>query len=219
VDYREFGTQVDFVPIVLGNGQIRLEVRPQISSLDAASGVTFGGISVPGLRSRGVDTACELQAGQTFALAGLIQQTVEARNTGIPLLADLPWIGAMFRRVEEQTNEIELMILVTPELIGPMDAHEVPPCGPGQLTTSPSDHELYGRGYIEVPNCCNDGNCPQCRGSQYLPADVPPHAGAANNPYRAFYPSSNSVRNGNSHGSMANPAPVIVGPVGYDVIE
>jgi pilus assembly protein CpaC len=166
IEYKQFGTRVDFVPIVLGNGSVRLEVRPQVSELDNANGVTLNGNRIPGLRTRWVDTAVEMRAGQTLALAGLIQTRVEAQNRGIPWLADLPWAGAAFRRVEEQQNEIELVVTVRPELVDALDPHEVPACLPGTQSTSPTDCELYFRGYIEVPNCCTDGSCPNCQGRQ-----------------------------------------------------
>ena len=167
VEYKQFGTRVDFVPIVLGNGNIRLEVRPQVSELDNANGVTLNGTRIPGLRTRWVDTAVEMQAGQTLALAGLIQTRIESQNRGIPWLADLPWAGAAFRRVEEQQNEIELVVTVRPELVDALDPHEVPQCLPGQQSTSPNDVELYFRGYLEVPNCCSDGSCANCQSKAY----------------------------------------------------
>lgn len=163
IQFKEFGTRVDFVPIVLGNGNIRLETRPQVSEVDEARGVTINNITVPGLRSRWVDTAVEMRAGQTLALAGLIQQRTESEVAAVPWLGELPWIGAAFRRTQETMNEIELLIMVRPELVDALDPHEVPPCGPGELTTSPSDTDLFYRAYNEVPKCCNDGSCPQCR--------------------------------------------------------
>ena len=93
----------------------------------------------------------------------MIQTRTEAENRGVPWVADLPWIGAAFRRVEETANEVELVILVTPELVDPLDRHEVPPCGPGTRTGSPGDVDLYWRGYIEVPRCCTDGSCTRCQ--------------------------------------------------------
>lgn len=163
VEYKRFGTRVDFVPIVLGNGNIRLEVRPQVSEIDNARGVDIDGFRVPGLRNRWVDTAVEMRAGQTLALAGLIQDRVESQNRGVPFLADLPWAGTMFRRVVQSSNEIELLVLVRPEYADAMDRHEVPMFGPGEHTEVPSDKELYMRGYMEVPNCCPDGSCLKCR--------------------------------------------------------
>jgi pilus assembly protein CpaC len=163
IEYKAFGTRVDFVPIVLGNGAIRLEVRPQISEIDNARSVTVNNVTVPGLRDRWVDTAVEMKAGQTLALAGLIQTRVESENRGVPWVADIPWAGAAFRRVQETINEVELVVLVRPELVEALDPHEVPRCGPGEFTTSPSDVDLYWRGYNEVPKCCLDGSCPDCQ--------------------------------------------------------
>lgn len=152
IQWREFGTRIDFVPIVLGNGTLRLEVRPDISQVDSSLRDSVTG--TVGFRSRRADTAVEMKAGQTLAIAGLVESRTEATNRGIPVLADLPWLGAPFRRVQERVNEIETLIFVTPEFCEAMDPCEVPPCGPGQLTTSPTDCELYGRGYIEVPKNC-----------------------------------------------------------------
>jgi pilus assembly protein CpaC len=158
VQWREFGTRIDFVPIVLGNGVIRLEVRPEVTDIDPSLRDAVTG--TPGFRTRRADTAVEMKAGQTMAIAGLISTREEATNRGIPVLADLPWFGVPFRRVTNRSNEIELLIFVTPEFCEAMDPNEVPPCGPGQLTVSPNDAELYGRGYLEVPKAgCTGPNC------------------------------------------------------------
>jgi len=150
-----FGTQVDFVPIVLGNGQIRLEVRPKISEIDLTPGdnVAFQ------TKVSEVDTGVEMQAGQTLALAGLVQQRVRAQHRGLPFISDLPVIGIPFRSVSEEVDEIELLVLVTPEFVDAMDPHEVPMCGPGMESVSPSHLDLYCKGYIEVPACgpCGPG--------------------------------------------------------------
>ena len=168
--YRPYGTQVDFVPIVLGNGAIRLEVRPRISQLDYTHSVTFNGTTVPALVVREVDTGVEMRAGQTLAIAGLVQNQVETTKSGIPWLMDLPYVGAAFRQVSDQINEVELLIMVTPQLIEAMDPNEVPLCGPGLSTTNPTDLELYGKGYTEVPNLCMPGG----------PAAGPPIIGGPN---------------------------------------
>jgi len=158
IQYREFGTQVDFVPIVLGNGMVRLEVRPQITELDNSLSVQLNGTNIPGFRQRRADVGVEMRAGQTLAIAGLIYSRVEAQSRGIPWVADLPWFGAPFRRNTERMNEVELVIMVTPEFAEAMEPNEVPPCGPGQTTTSPTDTELYYRGYLEVPTKCDNCN-------------------------------------------------------------
>lgn len=234
VEYREFGTRVDFVPIVLGNGRVRLEVRPQVSEIDPSRSVTINNTTVPGLRTRWADTAVEMNAGQTLALAGLIQTQTETENKGLPWLSDLPWVGAAFRRVEEQHNEIELLILVTPEFVSALDPHEVPPCGPGQLSERPSDVDLYWRGYLEVPKCCDGGGCQQCHGEKpasYQPLDPPdvpevesavPAAASARNPVPVTSASTSGLRLPRQSGSASDQQatrskpPTLIGPFGYD---
>ena len=169
VEYKKFGTQVDFVPIVLGNGNIRLEVRPRVSEIDDTRSITLQEFTVPALKVREVDTAVELKSGQTLALAGLVQTRVEAQERGLPFLGDLPYVGAAFRTVEEEVNEIELLILVTPEFVDGMEPCEVPPCGPGMESVSPTNCQLYGGGHLEVPSCgpCGPGCYGDCGGNCY----------------------------------------------------
>ena len=131
-------------------------MRPYVSEIDPTRSVTINGTSVPGLRSRFLETGVELQAGQTLALGGLLQLRTESINSGLPFFADLPYLGALFRTTRELQNEIELLITVTPNFAGPMDAHEVPMGGPGTSSTSPTERELFWKGYIETPvteNC------------------------------------------------------------------
>lgn len=161
IEYKKFGTQVDFVPIVLGNGRIHLDVRPRVSEIDPTRSVTVNSTTVPGLRTREVETGVEMMAGQTLAIAGLVQSRDEAENRGFPWISELPYVGAAFRRVQHQYNEIELLVMVTPELVEAMPAQDVPPCGPGMRTTRPGDWDLYAKGHLEVPNCCPNGTvCP-----------------------------------------------------------
>ena len=188
---------MDFVPIVLGNGRIRLEVRPRVSEIDPTRSVEVGSTTVPGLRVREVDTGVEMQAGQTLALAGLVQTRVEARNRGVPWLSELPYIGVPFRSVRDERNEIELLILVTPELVDAMDAHEVPQCLPGTRTTSSSDWDLFMRGHPEVPNCCPPGGedgCSNCRqGSSPVQFDTVPQYQSPLRPEAMPTPQSNEM--------------------------
>ena len=98
IQFRKFGTQVDFVPIVLGSGRIHLEVRPKISEIDPTVSITLNGTTIPGFRTRECDTGVEMNAGQTLALAGLIQTDVQMQIEGIPYLMDIPYLGLAFRR-------------------------------------------------------------------------------------------------------------------------
>lgn len=155
VVFRPYGTQVDFVPIVLGSGRIRLDVRPRVSEIDPSVNVN----GIPGFKVRTVDTAVEVNAGQTLALAGLVQTRIEAHVRGLPWVSDLPYVGAMFRSTREQQNEVELLILCTPQLVDGMDCHEVPQGGPGMNSGSPTDSQLYAKGHIEVPGQIRGDNC------------------------------------------------------------
>lgn len=150
--FMRVGTQIDFVPIVLGSGAIRLEVRPRVSEIDPSNSQTYNGYTIPGFTERQCDTGVELRTGQTLALAGLVQMRSEEQLSGLVWVSDLPILGIPFRRMQSQYNEIETLIMVTPHLVDAMEACEVPPGGPGSGTTLPDDHELYCRGYLEVPN-------------------------------------------------------------------
>jgi pilus assembly protein CpaC len=155
IEFKPFGTIVDFLPIVLGNGNIRLEVRPQIIETDFSHAITVNGTTIPAFNTRKVDTAVEMKAGQTFALAGLVQEITTTTKTGLPYVSDLPIIGVPFRGTNDVTEETELLIVVTPELVDPLDACEVPCGGPGTYTTSPTNRGLYCAGHVEVPTACN----------------------------------------------------------------
>lgn len=152
IAYEEYGTSVDFLPFVVGPGRIRLEVRPEVSEPDNSRSIEAAGIVVPAFSQRYVETAVELQAGQTFAIAGLLQSRTESNRRQTPFFGEIPYIGAMFRRVQERRNDIELLVTVTPELVDAMNPHEVPAGGPGLNSTSPDDWELYLKGHLEVPN-------------------------------------------------------------------
>ena len=182
IEYKEYGTQLDFVPIVLGNGRIRLEVRPRVSEIDDSRSVRLDDQDIPALKVRTVETGVELNAGQTLAIAGLVEEQIEGGRRALPWVGELPYIGALFGGIENKKNEIELLILVTPELVDAMNPGEVPECLPGSRTDAPSDWELYMKRYIEVPKCCPPGSpgttsnvmgvngayCPECHGGQVI---------------------------------------------------
>ena len=140
-------------------------MRSEVSEIDDTRSIVLDGFSVPALKTSYVDTGVEMKAGQSLALAGLVQTRVEAIERGLPFLGDLPYVGAAFRKVEEEVNEIELLILVTPELADGLDPCEVPPCGPGMESVSPTNCQLYFGSHLEVPSCgpcgpgCYGGDC------------------------------------------------------------
>jgi pilus assembly protein CpaC len=160
IQWREFGVKLSFVPFVLGAGRLRLDVQPEVSDQDPSTGVTLNGTTVNGLSTRKVETEVEMNFGQTLIIAGLINNRTRSGTQKIPFLGELPWIGAAFRRVREDAAETELLVMVTPELVAPLDPEQIPAEYPGSSTTNPTDKELFIHGLIEVPKLgpdCPDG--------------------------------------------------------------
>jgi pilus assembly protein CpaC len=133
VQWREFGVRLNFTPTVTDAGGIRLRVAPEVSSLDFNTGLSVGGLTVPALRTRRAETEIELRDGQTFAIAGLLDNNTLESVTRLPLLGDLPVIGALFRSRSRRQNRTELLVLVTPRLVAPMDVP--PPLPTGEVDT------------------------------------------------------------------------------------
>jgi pilus assembly protein CpaC len=148
IQYREYGVRVSFRPTVLGDGSIRLFVAPEVSERSSVEAVQIQGSIIPTLVTRKAETTMELQSGQTFAMAGLLQHKTEAINTRVPGLGDLPVLGPLFRSTRYQKNETELVILVTASLVEPMSLAEAPPV-PGFLHSEPNDWEFYLEGRLE----------------------------------------------------------------------
>jgi pilus assembly protein CpaC len=119
VEYKQYGVSLAFTPIVLGDGRISLRVRPEVSQLSDAGSVTLNGYVVPALTTRRAETTVELGSGQSFMLAGLLQNTSNNSIKKAPFLGDLPILGALFRSTSYQRNETELVIVVTPYLVRP----------------------------------------------------------------------------------------------------
>jgi pilus assembly protein CpaC len=150
VEFKRFGTLLSFTPTILDRDLVRLSIDAEFSETDSTNEVTLvaGGSPVKGLRSRNTGTTVELREGQSLAISGLIQQVTEGANSRIPLLGDIPWIGTLFSSKEYERTETELVILVTPHLVQPVAADELPPL-PGTLVTEPTDHEFFLNGRIE----------------------------------------------------------------------
>ncbi len=148
IEYKEFGVRLAFRPIVLGDGGIRLHAAQEVSELTNVGAIRLQEYVVPALTTRRAEATLELKSGQSFAMAGLLRQTNAAVNSRIPGLGDLPVLGPLFRSVEYQNEETELVILVTASLVEPMDMAQTPPL-PGILHTAPDDWELYAEGRLE----------------------------------------------------------------------
>jgi pilus assembly protein CpaC len=154
VSYKQFGTVVNALPIVLRNNKIYLEVKSEISDIDNTLGISIPGITptiIPGFRTRSAQVAVEIEDGQTLAIGGLIQNTVNASISRVPVLGDLPLLGAAFTSKSYTETEQELVILVTPRLVDPIDCTKIPKYLPGRETRSPDDFELFLEGIMEAP--------------------------------------------------------------------
>jgi pilus assembly protein CpaC len=155
IEYKEYGVHLSFLPIVMGDGRIRLKAAPEVSELDYSKAVTISGTSVPGLTDRKLQTTVELSEGQTFALAGLLQNNINANKSVTPILGDLPVLGALFRSVQYQRNETELVVLVTPYLAGGLNPDQIPAV-PGQRWRYPSESEILLNQDLGGPIVVND---------------------------------------------------------------
>lgn len=151
VIYHNTGTELSFLPIVLENGKISLQVQPKVTFVDKANGLSFQGAVTPAFVTQTVQTSVEMEVGQTFAIGGLIQTTTSATAEKVPVLGDLPYVGFLFSRVEHEERETELVILVTPYLIDAMDCKQAPCRLPGMETRKPDDYELYLESILEAP--------------------------------------------------------------------
>jgi pilus assembly protein CpaC len=148
IEYKKFGVQLVFRPIVLGDGTIQLKVAPEVSELTTVGSVTLDNFVVPALNTRTFETTLELKSGQTFAMAGLIKKNDTAINSRVPGLGDLPVLGALFRSVRYTRGETEMVVLVTATLVEPLNLAETPPL-PGFMDDEPNDWELYIEGKID----------------------------------------------------------------------
>jgi pilus assembly protein CpaC len=148
--FKKFGVSLAFLPFILDGDVIRMTVDPEVSSIDFAVGTVLvpGGTPVPGLNTRSAHTTVELRQGQTLAIAGLLQVSLDASTNRIPGLGDLPVLAPFFSNTSSTRTEKELIVLVTPYLIEPMNPDQVPP-SPGDEVNEPNDLEFYLLSRIE----------------------------------------------------------------------
>jgi pilus assembly protein CpaC len=166
VQFYDFGTKLNFLPIVMGNGKIYLEVFSEFSTLNPAFGTTISGTIVPGRSRQSVTSKVEIEPGQTLAIGGLIEQQVTGSIVKVPVLGDIPFLNVFFSTKTYNNTETELVVLVTPYLVDPMSINQVPKILPGQETRSPDDYELFLEGILEAPR----GPRTPCPGGGYVPA-------------------------------------------------
>ncbi|MBK8268708.1 MAG: type II and III secretion system protein family protein [Planctomycetes bacterium] len=147
VEYREFGVRLGFTPAILSGQIIRLHVMSEVSEAIPTTTVV-GGFPLFTFTTRRVESTIECGNGQTFAIAGLLNDRIRANSSKIPGLGDLPVLGTMFSSTAYERSMTELVVLVTPQLVEPLDPQQVPP-PPGSLMTEPTDFELFGLQKLE----------------------------------------------------------------------
>jgi pilus assembly protein CpaC len=134
IAFKQFGVRLKFKPTVLARGVVNLKIEPEVSELDFTNAVTISGTTIPSLTKRDAHTTVELRDGQSFAIAGLLS-SINANNMAqVPWIGSVPVLGALFRSTAYQQQETDLVILVTPRLVGP--------AVPGQRLASPLDSRL-----------------------------------------------------------------------------
>lgn len=122
IQFREFGVSLEFTPRILSNNKMSLEVSPEVSQLDPRNSVRLANVEIPALSVRRANTIIELSDGESFAIAGLIQNTVDTTSVQTPWLGDVPVLGALFRSNRFRENETELVIIITPRIVLPAPA-------------------------------------------------------------------------------------------------
>jgi pilus assembly protein CpaC len=125
--WREYGIRLNFLPNITPRGTIRLKVAPEVSSLDFTNAVTVGGVTVPALSERRVQTEVELESGQSFIIAGLLDNQANESFAKIPGIGNIPILGKLFQTKSVSRNNSELLVLITPEVVRPIPAGQKPP--------------------------------------------------------------------------------------------
>lgn len=151
IEFKPFGVGLAFTPTVLEDGIINLVVAPEVSSIDPSASITVNGLVIPGLQVRRARTTLELRDGQSFAIAGLLRRDFRDTVRAFPILGSIPIIGSLFRSTGFQSEDTELVIIVTPRLVRPVPANTL--AAPTDRVRPPNELELFllGRTDTGVP--------------------------------------------------------------------
>jgi len=172
IQYKKFGIGLAFTPTVLGNNRISMAVSPEVSELDFKNALQLQGFTVPTISTRRATTVVELADGQSFAIAGLLRDNVREQIQKFPVLGDIPVLGTLFRSSRYQKNQTELLIIVTPRFVKPLDMANQ--SLPTDTFVEPNDWEFYlmgwtdGIGYAPKAGQGRDGRLADASGSRRL---------------------------------------------------
>jgi pilus assembly protein CpaC len=141
VEYKPFGVELNFTPVVVDQDIINLSIDAAVSSIDPANGINIAGFQIDAFRRRETSTTVEMRDGESFAIAGLLQDDFRDLNTQLPWIGDVPILGALFRSTEYQRAQTELVIIVTPHLVTPVAGEAL--ALPTDRVRIPTERELF----------------------------------------------------------------------------
>lgn len=150
IEYKKFGVQLQFEPVVLKDNAIQMKVGATVSDLDFTRTIRLQSVAVPSLTTRSSETTVRLRTGQSFAIAGLLSDKMRTTVDKIPLLGDIPVLGMLFRSKQYQREETELIVVITANLVEPQDSKRMPPLPGEDVISDPNDFELFLMGWGEV---------------------------------------------------------------------
>jgi pilus assembly protein CpaC len=222
ISFRKYGISIDFLPHVTPRGTIRLQVTPEVSSLDFANAVVIDGFNVPALATRRVQTEVELESGQSFAIAGMLDSTMSETLNKIPALGSIPLLGKLFQSRTISKNNTELLVLVTPELVKavPQDkapqiemprdfisgTRTEPPHTPGADVSGPVPSKpvvstIPVEDLLEIQKQLkNNPTAPAMPTIQLAPSQMGPQAPASSSPVQNSVPAVTNPPSGNGSG-------------------
>ena len=170
IQYKKFGVGLAFTPTVLSNDRISMAVSPEVSELNFANALSIQGFTVPTISTRRATTVVELADGQSFAIAGLLRDNVRESVQKFPVLGDIPVLGALFRSSRFLKNQTELVIIVTPHFVKPIDMAQQ--ALPSDTFVEPNDWEFYLMGWTDglgyAPKASRDGRLAEAMVSRRL---------------------------------------------------
>jgi pilus assembly protein CpaC len=202
--WKEYGIRLNFKPTIIDEDHIRLELEPEVSTIDFNNGVRFNGFVVPALRTRRAKTGVELRDGQSFALAGLLDNSESKTLSRIPIVSDIPVIGALFKSKSFEKKETELMFFVTAHMVKPVNSDELPTMrgidglkGNSPLGLEPKGEGISGQTGYKVSGQNNPTPAPAAAPAAPAKVDAPKTKAADAATQTSTTGSVGSVRNSN----------------------
>jgi pilus assembly protein CpaC len=202
IQFKEYGVRLNFKPTIIDEDHIRLDLEPEVSTIDFANGVKFSGFIIPALKTRRAHTGVELRDGQSFALAGLLDNNEQKSLSKIPVVGDIPILGSLFKSKTYQKDETELMFIMTAHLVKPVSPDDLPSMrgmdglkGASPLGVEPKGEGIQGKSGFSIGGPATD-----------KPAETKPQSNPSTKPAAPALPKPLPAESANGMVSMINPA-------------